>query len=93
MDCARIDWTKVTLDTANFLLEDLVPESRLKFTLTPRGRSNTHRLLSTAQKHLSMNRFVRRGAFLIRDIMLTYGRFGMSEALFNGVSVEKVLMT
>jgi hypothetical protein len=51
-DCARIDRTKMTLDTANFLLEYLVPESRLKFTLTRRRRSDTHCLLSTAQKHL-----------------------------------------
>lgn len=53
MNCIRIDGTEMALDTANFLLKDLVPEPGLKFTLTQRGCSDIHSLLTTTQEHLA----------------------------------------
>ena len=53
---ARVDRTEVTLDAADLLLQDLVPESRLELTLPERGRRDTHRVLTTTEQYIGFKR-------------------------------------
>jgi len=52
----RVDGSEMSLDPANFLLKDLVPETSLEFTLSERGSRDTHSLLTTTKKHLLCTR-------------------------------------
>lgn len=52
MEDSRVDGTEVALDTTDFLLEDLVPEPRLEFTLSERCCRYAHGILSTAEEDL-----------------------------------------
>lgn len=45
-----VDRTEMALDTADFLLEDLVPKAGFEFTLAERGGGNAHGVLSTAEE-------------------------------------------
>ena len=49
---ARVNGTEVTLDAADFLLKDLVPEPRLELSLPERGCRDAHCILATTKKNL-----------------------------------------
>jgi len=45
-----VDWTEMPFNSANFFLEDFVPESGFKFTLTKGCGCNTHGFLATTKE-------------------------------------------
>ena len=69
----RVDRTEVTLDPADFLLEDLVPEPGLEFTLPKRRRRHTHSILITPEKDIGLARS-KRGTvqWSLGDVSLQY---------------------
>ena len=50
----RVDRTEVTLDPADFLFENLVPESGLKLALPERRRRDAHSILTTAEEDIRL---------------------------------------
>ena len=54
MEDSRVDGTEVALDTTDFLLEDLVPEPRLEFTLSQRGVCDVHCILTTTKQDVGL---------------------------------------
>ena len=56
MTDARVHGTEVTLDTADLLLEDLVPEPRLELALPEGRRRDAHGILTTAEQNIRLVR-------------------------------------
>lgn len=52
----RVDGSKMTLHAANLLLEDLVPEPSLEFTLPQRRRRDAHSVLTTTKQDIGLRR-------------------------------------
>ena len=73
----------MTSHPPNFLLEELVPESRLEFARSRRSGGHAHRILSPTKNDLSRIRH----KIELNAKPLTYGRKGAIQALFRGVSV------
>lgn len=51
---SRVHGTEVTLDAANLLFKDLVPEPRLELTLPQRGSRDAHRILPTTKENVRL---------------------------------------
>lgn len=52
VDTDGVEGTEVTTDTADFVLEDLVVETSLEFTLASGGGGDIHGRLTTSQDHV-----------------------------------------
>jgi hypothetical protein len=88
----RINRTEMTLDTTDFLLEDLVPEACLELALAEARRRDVHRILATAEQHVRHARR-ERGAvqWCLRRVRLEHPqslRFVHARALVLGAGDE-----